>query len=322
MSTPPSAPATAGARDAVTVRVPGSTSNCGSGFDSLGLALSVHNRVTLRRLASGAAGAASGNAITGERPADQRGLDMVAATAAAYFAAAGAPAFGFSYRIDGEVPPARGLGSSVTVIGGILAGLDALQAPAFALGRERLVAIATAIEGHPDNAAAGLLGGFCVARCAPGTNEYLGTIRIELADTLRFVVVSPSVEMLTKESRGVLPSTLPYFDAVKSINASNYLVAALATGNFEALRDAVGDFMHEPYRLPRIRGGRPAIEAGVAAGAYTGWLSGSGSSVLCVCAANVAAAVGAAMQAAFAAEGIPSEVRDLCTDNTGAVVEA
>ncbi len=321
MSNPPPAQAPAGPRETVTGRVPGSTSNCGSGFDSLGLALSVHNRVTLRRHAPGTESATTGTVITGERPADARGQDMVSATAAAYFAAAGAPGFGFSYRIEGEVPPARGLGSSVTVIGGILAGLDALRGTAAALGRERLVAIATAIEGHPDNAAAGLLGGFCVARCAPGTNAYLGTIRIELADTLRFVVVSPSVEMLTKESRGVLPATLPYFDAVKSINASNYLVAAFATGNFEALRDAVGDFMHEPYRLPRIRGGRPAIQAGVAAGAYTGWLSGSGSSVLCVCAAGVAAAVGAAMQAAFAAEGIPSEVRDLCADNIGAVVE-
>jgi homoserine kinase len=314
ISTPP-APVPAGARDTVTVRVPGSTSNCGSGFDSLGLALSVHNRVAIRRTPAG------GGTITGERPSDERGLDMVKTTAAAYFEAAGAPSFGFSYRIEGDVPPARGLGSSITVIGGILAGLDALRGAGAALGRERLVAIATAIEGHPDNAAAGLLGGFCVARCAPGDNAYLGTIRIELSDTLRFVVVSPSVEMLTKESRGVLPATLPYFDAVKSINASNYLVAALATGDYAALRDAVGDYMHEPYRLPRIRGGRPAIAAGVAAGAYTGWLSGSGSSVLCVCKAGVAAAVGVAMQAAFAAEGIPSEARDLCADNTGAVVD-
>lgn len=318
MSNTSSAPAQAHARDTVTVRVPGSTSNCGSGFDSLGLALSVHNRVTLRRHAPGSA---APDSITGERPADSRGQEMVRATAAAYFAAAGAPAFGFTFRIEGEVPPARGLGSSVTVIGGILAGLDALRGPSAALGRERLVAIATAIEGHPDNAAAGLLGGFCVARCAPATNAYLGTIRIELADTLRFIVVSPSVEMLTKESRGVLPATLPYFDAVKSINASNYLVAAFATGNHAALRDAVGDFMHEPYRLPRIKGGRPAIEAGIAAGAYTGWLSGSGSSVLCVCEKSSAPAVAAAMQAAFAAVGIPSEARDLQADNTGAVVE-
>ena len=160
-----------------------------------------------------------------------------------------------------------------------------------------------------------------MARCSPEKNDYVGTVRIPLPNTLRFVVTSPSVELLTKESRGVLPATLPYFDAVKSINSAAYVVAILATGDYARLRGAVSDFMHEPYRLPKIRGGREAIAAGVAAGGYTGWLSGSGSSVLCVCEAGAAAAVGAAMVAAFAAVGVPSEARDLAADNVGYVVE-
>jgi homoserine kinase len=129
------------------------------------------------------------------------------------------------------------------------------------------------------------------------------------------------VELLTKESRGVLPATLPYFDAVRSINAAAYLVAAFATGDYARLRDAAGDFMHEPYRLPKIRGGRDAIAAGLAAGALTGWLSGSGSSVLCVADVASTPAVGAAMVAAFAAAGVPAEARDLAADNVGYVVE-
>ncbi|MFH1497491.1 MAG: homoserine kinase [Verrucomicrobiota bacterium] len=296
----------------VVVRIPGSTSNCGSGFDSLGLALQVYNRVTLTARDDGRQAA--------ERESDARAADMVAATVAAMAKRAPAVArVGFTYRIEGDVPPARGLGSSITVIGGVLAGLNVLADAG--LDREALVAIANELEGHPDNAAAGILGGFCVARCDPDDGRYLGTVRVALPPELRFVVVSPSVEMLTKESRGVLPAQLPYFDAVRSINAANYLVAALATGEFGRLRDAVGDYMHEPYRLPRIKGGREAIAAGVAAGAYTGWLSGSGSSVLCVAPQEVASAVGAAMQAAFAAEGIPSEVRDLAADNVGCRVE-
>lgn len=301
----------------VTIRVPGSTSNCGAGFDSLGLALTVYNRVTLRR--EGAAGAAQGGwAPRPEREADGRAQAMVTDAAKAFGTLARVGGFGFSYRIEGDVPPARGLGSSITVIGGVLAGLNMLSGGP--LTREQLVAIATHLEGHPDNAAAGLLGGFCVARCSPDKNDYLGTVRITLPNTLRFVVTSPSVELLTKESRGVLPATLPYFDAVKSINSAAYLVAALATGDYGRLRDAVSDYMHEPYRLPKIRGGREAIAAGVKAGAYTGWLSGSGSSVLCVCDAANAAAVGAAMVAAFAAAGVPSEARDLAADNVGYVV--
>ncbi len=318
----------------VTVRVPGSTSNCGAGFDSLGLALSIYNRVTLR--CDGAGGGAeapasgrltgnAGDAVDGgwaarpERACDGRAQAMVTGTAAAFGTLARVGGFAFDYRIEGDVPPARGLGSSITVIGGVLAGLNMLAGGP--LSREQLVAIATHLEGHPDNAAAGLLGGFCVARCDPATNAYLGTVRIALPNTLRFVVASPSVELLTKESRGVLPRELPYFDAVKSINSAAYLVAALATGDYARLRHAVSDFMHEPYRLPKIRGGREAIAAGVAAGAYTGWLSGSGSSVLCVCEAGVAEAVGAAMVAAFGLAGVPSEARDLAADNVGYVVE-
>jgi len=295
----------------VTVRVPGSTSNCGAGFDTLGLALQVHNRVVLTR--------EDGDAPRPVTAADGRAQAMVETTAAAFFAAARISPFGFSYQISGDVPPARGLGSSVTVIGGVLGGLNALSG--VSLSKHQLVSIATAIEGHPDNAAAGILGGFCVARCDAKTGAYVDTVRVELPAELAFVATSPEVEMLTKESRGVLPATLPYFDAVKSINSAAYLVAALVSGEYERLRHGVVDFMHEPYRLPRIPGGSAAIAAGVKAGAYTGWLSGSGSTVLCVAPRASADEVAQAMKAAFAEAGVQSTARVLSADNTGLVVE-
>lgn len=295
----------------VTVRVPGSTSNCGAGFDTLGLALSVHNRVTLTRIA--------GTEPRPERPADARAADMVAETTAAFLDAAGLAPEGFSFRIEGDVPPARGLGSSVTVIAGVLAGLNVLRGAG--LSRQRLVALATALEGHPDNASAGILGGFCVSRCDPQSGAYVDTIRVVIPPDLVFVVVSPESEMLTKAARGVLPATLPYFDAVRSINSATYLVAAFATGDYERLRQAVSDFMHEPYRLPSIPGARAAIDAGCAAGALTGWLSGSGSSVLCVCRRADVAPVSAAMTTAFQRAGLASVARALIADNEGLRVE-
>ncbi|CAM2793996.1 homoserine kinase [Rariglobus hedericola] len=295
----------------VTVRVPGSTSNCGAGFDTLGLALQIYNQVTLTRV--------DGDAPRPVTAADGRAQAMVETSAAAFFAAARIRPFGFSYQITGDVPPARGLGSSVTVIGGVLGGLNALSG--VSLSGHQLVAIATAIEGHPDNAAAGILGGFCVARCDATTGAYVDTVRVELPEELAFVATSPDVEMLTKESRGVLPATLPYFDAVKSINSTAYLVAAMVSGEYERLRHSVTDYMHEPYRLPRIPGGRSAITAGVAAGAYTGWLSGSGSTVLCVAPKSVAGEVARAMQAAFTEAGLTSTARVLSADNTGLTVE-
>ncbi len=296
----------------VSVRVPGSTSNCGAGFDTLGLALNLHNTVRLTPIA--------GEAAVPETSGDARAAEMVAEVSRQFAAATGRAVPGFSYRISGDVPPARGLGSSITVLGGVLGGLNHWAGSP--LDREGLVRMLTAIEGHPDNAAAGVLGGFCVARCGATPAEYAGIIRIEIPDTIRFVVVSPVTEIATKASRGVLPRQVSHLDAVRSVNSAVCLTAAFATGDYARLRGVVSDFLHEPYRLPAIPGAAAAIADGIAVGAYTGWLSGSGSSVLCVSEAGVAAAVGAAMQAAFTAVGVDSAVRDLAADNTGLVIEA
>ena len=108
---------------------------------------------------------------------------------------------------------------------------------------------------------------------------------------------------------------------MRSINSAAYRVAAFATRDYARLRDAAGDFMHEPYRLPKIKGAAAAMAEGVKAGAFTGWLSGSGSSVLCVAAASLAEVVGAAMAKAFSSVGVASEVRVLRADNTGLRLE-
>ena len=299
----------------VTVRVPGSTSNCGAGFDTLGLALQIYNRVTLTPL-DGSAGIAQP-----ERESDGRASGLVAEVVEAFRQKVPtAEAVDFSYRIEGDVPPARGLGSSVTVLAGIMAGLNHWAGSP--LSAEQIAAELTRLEGHPDNATAGVLGGFCVARCGTTPAEYAGLVRIEVDDTLRFVVVSPVIEVATKASRGILPTQISHLDAVRSVNSAAYLTAALATRNYEQLRGAVGDFLHEPYRLPGITGASEAIQAGKDAGALCGWLSGSGSSVLCVSFAEQSSSVATAMQTAFADKGIESASRSLCADNRGLVVEA
>jgi homoserine kinase len=299
------------AKDSVIVRVPGSTSNCGAGFDTLGLALDLYNRVTVSR--------APGALPIPDRRSDGRAQAMVAEAAAAFAGATGRPAPGFRYRIEGNVPPARGLGSSVTVTAGVIAGLDALEGSS--LGRRTLVGMVARIEGHPDNASASILGGFCVSRSDPATGAYVDSQRFEVPGDVAFVVASPSIESDTKESRGALPAMLPFFDAVRSINSASYLVAAFASRDFARLRDVAGDFVHEPYRLPRIPGARDAIAAGIVAGAWTGWLSGSGSSVLCVCENAFAEAVLKAMTGAFLRAKLASDGRILHADNGGLAVE-
>lgn len=298
------------ARHKVTVQVPGSTSNCGAGFDSLGLALSLYNRITITW--------ANGVAPLPEQPAEQRTHAMVVQTGERFWRAAGAVPAGFYYRIEGDVPAARGLGSSATIIAGVLLGLDALHETK--LSRSTLVKLATAVEGNPENVSASLLGGFTVSRTDPVSGDYLDSVRVLVPRELVFVAASPSLELPTPESRGVLPATLPFAHAVKSINSAAYFTAAFVTRDFEKLRQAVGDFVHEPYRLPKIPGARAAIDAGIEAGALTGWLSGSGSSVMCVCRREHAEPVAASMCAAFWNESMPCEARILDADNDGARV--
>jgi homoserine kinase len=296
--------------NSVTVRVPGSTSNCGAGFDTLGLALTIYNRITLTR-----------GDWRGARPLTDRdtaGLNMADEAARLFFVRTGLEEFGYTLGIEGDVPMSRGLGSSVTLRAGVVAGLNELAGAK--LTKDDLCSLVTQLEGHPDNATPAVIGGFCVARCDAHTGELLGVLRKPIGRDLIFVVVSPDQELETKKARGILPKEIPYFDAIKSVNSAAYVVAAILSGEYDRLRDAVCDFLHEPYRLPLIPGARAAIDSGVAAGALTGWLSGSGSSVLCVARPRVAAKVGRAMAAAFAAQKLPSTVHLLQADNKGLAV--
>ncbi len=297
---------------AVTVRVPGSTSNCGAGFDTLGLALDIYNEVTVTR--------ATGQLAQPATPGDAAGSEMAEEAAKLFFVRAGCEEFGFTFHIGGDVPMSRGLGSSVTLRAGVIAALNELTG--VRLKKEVLCTLVTQLEGHPDNATPAVIGGFCVARCDPNTGELCGVVRRPLGRELCFVVVSPEQELQTKKARGILPRELPYFDAVKSINSAAYVVAAFLSGEYDRLRHAVRDYMHEPYRLPLIPGGQAAIQAGVQAGALTGWLSGSGSSVLCVARPGQAARVGRAMAAAFAGVKLKSRILRLYADNHGLKVVA
>jgi homoserine kinase len=294
------------------VRVPGSTSNCGAGFDTLGLGLQIYNTVTLRVVSSGEDGPQP------LRQSDARAAEMVARVCHEFEAGGHAVPARFTYQIDGDVPVSRGLGSSITVLAGTLGGLNA--AAGSPLSDLEQVKILTRIEGHPDNATASFWGGFCVSRCGASVADFVDLVRIEIPDSLKFVVVSPSTEIATHGSRQVLPTQISHGDAVRSVNSAAFLTAAITSGNFAKLRGAVEDFLHEPYRLPDITGAAAAIKAGTRAGALTGWLSGSGSSVLCVAEPHYAEAAGLAMQQAFADAGTDAAIHILAADNQGIVV--
>lgn len=272
--------------DTVTIRVPATSANLGPGFDCLGVALDLHNRVSVARGRQGAADA------------------MVAEAAAAYFRHSGRPGFDFSWSVEGDIPRSRGLGSSVAVRLGILHGLNELDGRP--LDADALYRLCAGLEGHPDNAAPAAFGGFSAAR-SDGTY-----FRCDIAPELRFVLLVPEQEVETDSSRGVLPDRIGRMDAVRSTGHAALITAAFASRDYELLRGSIRDWLHEPYREKTNPHLRPAVDAGVGAGALGGYLSGSGSSVCCI-ALHHAERVAAAMQGALPA----ARTMILGPDNSG-----
>lgn len=293
--------------DSILVQVPASTSNCGPGFDTLSIALSLYNFVRLTPRAS------KDIRAVGERiPSTQI---MVEQAADAFCRLAGVAHRGFDYEIWGEVPRARGLGSSSTVRAGIVAGLNCLHGDI--LDMEAMIRLTTHLDNAPDNACAAFSGGFCIARTEPSDFSYRQHVRFDLPESLQFVAVSPDYEVLTEDSRLVLPRQISFDDVVRSTNSLAFLVGVLVSGDFEGLDGAVNDFIHQPFREKLNPFGHESIEAGCHAGAYTGWLSGSGSTVLCVTNSDHARVVGEAMQQAYEVNGTQARVYRLSVDNDG-----
>lgn len=274
---------------AVTVEVPATTSNLGPGYDCLGVALSIYNRVTVARK-------------PGDAPSE-----MVQEAADAFFAKASQEAFPFTCSIEGEVPMSRGLGSSVTLRLGVLTGLNVLAGRP--LSRTEIFEIGANLEGHPDNAAPAQFGGFTVAsgEAAP--------LRFVVSPALSFVLLIPNFEVRTADSRRILPEDVNRKAAVASSARACRITAAFAGQRYEALRDAFEDSaFHQPHRLPLVPFLPKVLAAGRAAGALGGFLSGSGSTVACLTLED-AESVAAAMLEASGLEG----ARTLVTraDNRG-----
>lgn len=296
----------------IRISVPCSTSNLGPGFDSLGLALSLsldvelrpspHRRVTRQ-------GDALFTAVTDADDLFLRALSHRRAT----LGLADGP---FSAALRSAIPTGRGLGSSAAaVVAGVMAA-DALA------GRPHdpcdVLRAATAIEGHPDNAAPAILGGLC---CAVVDRDVHAACVAGLAD-LRAVVASPEGLFPTKASRGALPETLEHRAATASLARAVFLSHALRDGRTEDLSWAFRDAFHQPYRAPLLPGLDAAIAAAHAAGAIGAFLSGAGSSSIALVRDERPRVerVSAAMRAAYEAAGTPVTMRALTVHARGATV--
>ena len=267
----------------VTVRVPASTSNLGPGFDCLGIALRLYNTVTVRR--------GENTPLT----------PMMRSAANKFFAPANCRRFDFSCEVGGAIPVSRGLGSSAVIRIGLMHGLNQMLGSNFS--RTDLFALSATLEGHPENAAAASFGGFNVVRG-------LETQRFDVSAELQFVLLVPDFEIETEKSRRLLPVEIPRADAVMSAGNAAFIVAAFASGDYERLRGAFRDGLHQHYRKKLIPFLDDVIASAENAGALGAFLSGSGSSI-CAVTLHDPEKVARAMQ-----RSVPAQTARVITTNT------
>ncbi len=258
----------------VTVRAPATSANLGPGFDCLGLALDLWASVTVET-------------VRGASERQQGPARLVRQGLEAAFEGGGRPP-AVSVAWDAAIPVARGLGASAALrAAGLLAGnalLDNVHSP------EALFEMGTKLEGHPDNMAPCLFGGFQISVRVAGDAHAAGfnprspspgLIHLEapLPTDLKVVVYVPDFEMPTQESRRRLPRQLSREDAVFNVGRAALLVAALAAGRYDLLDEATQDRIHQPARSQIFTGLIPIMAAAKEAAVAAAYLSGGGSAV-------------------------------------------
>ena len=277
-------------------RAPASSANLGPGFDTLAVALALHvevevegsDRLTVRSEGEGA-----------ELPADASHL-------AARVAVAAAGHDRLSITVRSAIPVGRGLGSSAALA----------AAAAAAAGAPDPLAIAIAVDGHPDNAAAAVLGGLVTATTVDGAAV---TRRLALDPGLAFVVLVPELRLPTTEARQALPTTVPHADAAFNLGRMGLLVAGMADRRL-LVRQATDDRLHQAQRAPLFPEAPALLEGLVEEGALASCWSGAGPSLLALCDAAAAGEVQAAGDALMAGAGVAGRTLLLAPDLDGLVV--
>lgn len=283
------------ARRAVRARVPASSANLGPGFDALGLALDLHATVGI-----------------GPAPPEARIADRHHPATVAFRRAGGTG----EIWVVSPIPMARGLGFSGAMrVGGTALALAVEHhwsaGPVPEPARHEIVSLAGSLEGHADNAAASTYGG--VVAVAGGQ-----VVPIRMVFDAVVVLWVPPATTSTDRSRARLPATVPFDDAVFNIGRTALLVAALATGDRRALRAATEDRLHQERRMAQVPAAADVLQAGLDAGAWCGWLSGSGPTVALLCDAQTSATVTDAVALAGSSDGDRTRVHGI--DRAGVVI--
>lgn len=257
----------------ITIKVPATSANLGPGFDCLGLAVSMYNTVevepskTLKIEILG----------EGYNSIPKNGSNLVFKAYRRTMQHLEEPVVNLHMVQHNKIPSTRGLGSSSTaIVAGILI---ASEISGKAIPRAEALRIATEIEGHPDNVAPALYGGFTVSM---QKEKQVRTLSFDVSEDLVPVAMVPNFELSTAKARNVLPQHVPYKDAVFNTAHASFLAAAFAKGDLEHLLFAVEDRLHQPYRAGLIPGFDEIVECGREMGIPV-YLSGAGPTMMALC---------------------------------------
>ncbi len=294
-----------------TIRAPASTANFGSAFDAVGMALDLWLEVRVEPAAE--------NAIIMQGEGADQLADAADQNLIIRAAALGASRLGVelpTLRVTAQngIPLARGLGSSAAaiatglLIANTLAGADRET--------DDMLADATQLEGHPDNAAPALMGGTCVAVISEDGQPVAR--QLEFPNDLSCIAFVPDVELSTAKARAVLPRNVPLRDASFNVARTALLIRTFMTHHWNDLALATEDRLHQPYRADLVPGMAPLTHAAKAAGAYTAFLSGAGPTILAMSSPQYTAAVATAMTEAAHSLDIPGRALILAPSERGA----
>ncbi|MCE5256383.1 MAG: homoserine kinase [Spirochaetaceae bacterium] len=268
----------------IRITVPATTANLGPGFDTLGLALSLYDVFEVER--------APQWQVDGCEPKFSGEDNLFLQSFRHTLHLLGLEPIPVHLKISAEIPVARGLGSSAALcVGGAVAALLLVREcsgremkPGFDPDElEFLVDAASEMEGHPDNAAPGVLGGFCVAIMAEtcqGAARHVIASRNPVASDWRFHALVPPFELETKKARAVLPQSISRADAVFNVGRAALVSQAICRADAAMLACACEDRIHQPYRKALIPGYDEILTACKAAGADAVWLSGAGPTLV------------------------------------------
>lgn len=287
----------------ISLKVPATTANLGPGFDTLGMALDMYNYITMDETDGGLIIDVMGNGAK-KTPRDSSNLVYKAATM--IFQKVKYKPKGLKITMQNNIPMARGLGSSASVIvGGMVA---ANHISGYKLNYDQILHMATCMESHPDNVAPALLGGIVTSAQFDEETVYR---KIMPPTNLTTVVAIPDYELSTEKARNVLPSEVPLHDAVYNISRVSLLVWAFINSDLELMGKAMEDKLHQPYRIHLIPGMSEVAQAAKDMGAYSFALSGAGPALIAFCTSNNAEDVGKVMKHTFMESGIQCVIKNL-----------